>query len=237
MHEGRRVLALVPARGRNDGVDHMNMRELGGHPLIHYTLLAASACPSVDRILVSTESHEIAEYARAHGAEVPFMRPVALAGTDVLMEAIVEHVLEGLASAGEAYDVIVNLYPTAPFKTPALIRRTLDALTSGPFDFVVPLFAHRDYFWEVGETGDAHLIADGERTTRARAAKKFEERGGVYAYDIARGNWRDTPERRVGHVELGYHESRMVTSVYELVMYERLVGFPSGLIEEILAAD
>lgn len=235
MYEGKRVLAIIPARGRNDGIAHMNMRELGGHPLIYYTIRAAKSCDFIDRILVSTENDEIAAYARSHGLDVPFMRPAELAGAQVLMEQIVQHVLEELAAHGEVYDYVLNLYPNAPFKTPELIRRFVEKV--GAFDFVIPLFAHKDYFWEMRSDGTAALILDKERTTRQAATSKYEERGGVYAYNIAAGNWHDTPTRRIGPCELTYHESRMVSSVYDLVMLERLVKLPPGLVEEIMHAD
>lgn len=234
MYEGRRVLALVPARGRCDGIDHMNMRELGGHPLLRYTLRVAAQLSFVDRLFVSTENERIAAYAREHGVDVPALRSEALSEPDVVMEDIVAEALARFAESGEEFDLVLVLYPNAPFKRPEAIARAMALALS--CDFVVPLYGHRDYLWEVD--GDrARLAGDAERTSREAATVKHEERGGIYVYNLASGRWADPDTRETGFVEVGFHESRMVNTVYDLLMFERLARLPGSLVDDLLTCD
>lgn len=234
MYEGRRVLALVPARGRNDGIDHMNMRELGGHPLLHHTLRLARGLGFVDRLFVSTENETIAEYAREHGVDVPYLRGEALTERDVVMEEIVGETLDRFAEAGEEFDIVLNLYPNAPFKRASTVERAMRRALA--CDFVVPLYGHRDYLWEV--EGERARVLHGEvRGSRESAAVKYEERGGIYVYNLASARWSDPDTRETGYCEVGFHESRMVNCSYDLLMYERLARLPESLVEELLACD
>ena len=91
MFETKRILALIPARGGSKGIPHKNIAPLAGKPLIQYSIDAAWGSSYIDSVLVSTDDEEIARVARACGAEVPFLRPEALAahasrGPDALME-------------------------------------------------------------------------------------------------------------------------------------------------------
>lgn len=73
------VYAIIPARSGSKGVPHKNIRMLGGHPLLGWSIAAARLCPQVDRIIVTTDSEEYAAIARRYGAETPFLRPAHLA--------------------------------------------------------------------------------------------------------------------------------------------------------------
>src|SRR5262249_31749395 len=88
-----RTLALVPARGGSKGLPGKTVRRLAGLPLIVHSLRLAAACPEVDRVVVSTDSPEIAEVARSAGAEVPFLRPAELARDDTPMLPVMVHAL------------------------------------------------------------------------------------------------------------------------------------------------
>ena len=71
----RPVLAVIPARGGSKGLPGKNTRPLAGLPLIAHSMLCARMCPEIARCVVSTDSEEIAKVARAHGGDVPFLRP------------------------------------------------------------------------------------------------------------------------------------------------------------------
>src|SRR5258705_6709547 len=85
------VLGIVPARGGSKGVPGKNVRPLAGHTLLEYTARAARKSGVLDRIILSTDSPEIAEARRQAGLEVPFMRPPALAAGRTSMEAVIQH--------------------------------------------------------------------------------------------------------------------------------------------------
>jgi len=75
-----RVLAVIPARGGSKSIPRKNVRQLAGHPLIAYSIAAALQARTVQRVIVSTDDHEIASVARSYGADVPFMRRLRLLG-------------------------------------------------------------------------------------------------------------------------------------------------------------
>ena len=108
------VLGLVPARAGSKGVPRKNVRLLKGQTLLEYTARAARASGVLDRVILSTDSTEIAEAGRSAGLEVPFMRPPALAQDDTPMLAVIQHALGALDAEGWVADVIVLLQPTSP---------------------------------------------------------------------------------------------------------------------------
>ena len=131
MIDGRRVLALVAARGGSKGLPRKNLRLLGGRPLVAWPVSTALAARSVDRVAVSTDDEEIAAAARAAGADVPFMRPAALASDSASSIAVALHALELLAAEGHSYDYLVLLEPTSPLTEPQDVDRALAILHAG----------------------------------------------------------------------------------------------------------
>lgn len=129
----RNVLAVIPARGGSKGIVRKNLMTIVGKPLVVHSIEHAFAARRVTRVVVSTEDPEIADVARAAGAEVPFPRPAALAGDAVLDLPVFEHVLEELARR-EDYrpDLIVHLRPTAPLRKPGWIDAAIERLWSEP---------------------------------------------------------------------------------------------------------
>ncbi len=112
-----RVLGIIPARGGSKGIPRKNIRQLAGKPLIAYTILAARAARTLTRTVVSTEDPEIAEVAKAWGAEVPFTRPADMACDRASVWPVVRHATEALeAQEGKAYDAVVLLQPTSPLR-------------------------------------------------------------------------------------------------------------------------
>jgi CMP-N-acetylneuraminic acid synthetase len=111
------VLALIPARGGSKGLPRKNVLPLLGKPVIAYSIETALAAQTITRTIVSTDDAEIAEAARAHGAEVPFMRPAELAGDASLDFEVFEHALAWLARE-EDYrpELVVHLRPTNPLR-------------------------------------------------------------------------------------------------------------------------
>lgn len=127
------VLALVPARGGSERVPGKNVRTLSGKPLIAYTVEAALRASAVDRVIVSTDSSEIAEAGRAAGAEVPFMRPAEIAGSTSTEMEFLLHALDWLReNEGQEPELIAILYPTSPLRTPESIDVAVRLLQEHP---------------------------------------------------------------------------------------------------------
>ena len=123
------VTALVPARGGSTGLPGKNVRPLGGHPLVAYSIAAAQLTARIDRIVVSTDSEHIAAIGRHYGAEVPFLRPTAFAADRSPDREFVVHALDWFQrSEGAVPDYIVHLRPTTPLRDPALVDAALVAM-------------------------------------------------------------------------------------------------------------
>jgi len=120
------VVGLIPARAGSKRVEHKNIRLLGGHPLLAYTIAAARDSGIFDALIVSTDSEEYAEVAAYYGAEVPFLRPPEMAGDVSPDIEWVEHTLKKLEGSGKTFDCFSILRPTSPFRQPETIRRAWD---------------------------------------------------------------------------------------------------------------
>ncbi|MBF0239117.1 MAG: acylneuraminate cytidylyltransferase family protein [SAR324 cluster bacterium] len=123
----KKIIALIPARGGSKRVVNKNIRELGGHPLMAYTIAAAKKSGIFSRIIVSTESKKIAEVAQQHGAEVPFLRPDEYAQDHSPDIDWIFHLLNTLHAEKEDYDCFSILRPTSPFRQPETICRAWTA--------------------------------------------------------------------------------------------------------------
>jgi CMP-N,N'-diacetyllegionaminic acid synthase len=128
-----KVLALIPARSGSVGIPDKNVREVAGKPLMAWSIEHALAAESVDRVIVSTDSAAYAELARSWGAECPFLRPAAIAGSlSTDLEAFV-HALDWLREhEGYEPDICVHLRPTCPVRRPGLIDELVALLQARP---------------------------------------------------------------------------------------------------------
>lgn len=123
-----RVLAIIPARGGSKGVPRKNIIDIQGKPLICYSIeagLAAEKQGLVQKVLVSTDDREIADIAKAAGADVPFLRPDYLSSDTAKSVDVMIHAYEFCRDRGEIYDTILLLQPTTPLRTADDIAESL----------------------------------------------------------------------------------------------------------------
>lgn len=137
MIDGRRVLGLITARGGSKGLPGKNVRELCGHPLIGWTVAAGVAASSLDDLVVSTDSPEIAAVAESYGATAPFLRPAELASDTASSMDVVEHAVGWLREQGRSYDYLMLLEPTSPLRDAADIEAALRFLVDSGATSVV----------------------------------------------------------------------------------------------------
>jgi N-acylneuraminate cytidylyltransferase len=126
------VIALIPARAGSKRVKGKNIRTLGGHPLLAYTVRAALDSGLFGSVVVSTNSEEIATIARHYGAEVPFLRPEPFAADLSPDIEWLEYTLAELKKRGRSFDAFALLRPTSPFRAPETIRRAWATFVSVP---------------------------------------------------------------------------------------------------------
>ncbi len=137
MLKGKRIIAIVPARGGSKGIPLKNIYPLLGIPLVARVGILIKELNYFDRAIVSTDHQEIAKVAKESGLDVPFYRPPELSGdfigdVDVLTHALIE--IEKLDNI--QYDVIVMLQPTSPLRRPEHVTETINKLIDGNWDAV-----------------------------------------------------------------------------------------------------
>jgi CMP-N,N'-diacetyllegionaminic acid synthase len=182
---GRRVLALIPARGGSKGIPGKNIRVVGGKPLLAYTAEAALAARCVDRVVVSTDDEAIADAARAAGCDVPFMRPAELASDTAGSVDVALHALSQLPG----YDVLVLLQPTSPLRTADDVDAACALLANGAASCVSVCAVEEHPWWMYRIDGGRllPLMPDAKRATRRQDLPAvYSLNGAIYAIDAKR---------------------------------------------------
>jgi len=148
------AIALIGARAGSERVKDKNVRRLAGHPLLAYAIETARRAEVFDRILVSTDSEQIAQVARWYGADVPFLRPEEYATST---SPDIEWIAWTLPRLDERYDLFAIVRATNPFRGPDAIRRGLDQLLATPeadsIRAVELVKQHPGKMWVIDEVG------------------------------------------------------------------------------------
>lgn len=224
------TLGTICARGGSRGVPGKNVREIAGHPLIAYTIATARRCAFIDRLVVSTDSEEIAAVARRYGAEVPFLRPTELAThTAAKVPAIQHAVREVERERGARVDLIVDLDPTAPLRTVAEVRACWDLVQTSGTDVVFTVTAaEKNPYFNMVEVVDGYArlskSIEPPVVRRQDAPKVYAMNASVYAY--RRDHLMDdgrvvAPRSRI--VEMPPERSRDIDGPLDLAFLEFLV--------------
>ncbi|GAD87969.1 acylneuraminate cytidylyltransferase family protein [Vibrio halioticoli NBRC 102217] len=108
-------IAVIPARGGSKRIPRKNIKEFAGKPIIAYSIEAALESGCFDKVIVSTDDLEIADVAKKHGAEVPFLRPSDISDDYATTADVLEHAIDWYEMNGESIDTICCIYATAPF--------------------------------------------------------------------------------------------------------------------------
>jgi len=227
MYKGKRILATISARGGSKGVPGKNIRDLGGAPLIAWTIREARRSQYIDRLIVSSDDPGILAVARANGAETPFVRPHELARDDTPGVDPVLHAVQALQP--EEYDYVVLLQPTSPLRTvediDGCVRLCLD--NSWPCCISVCEADKSPYFMFQMDQNNrlAPVIKqDSYHTRRQDLPKVCAPNGAVYVADclwLSRTRSYLTPETR-GY-EMPPDRSRDVDSLLDFDICELLL--------------
>lgn len=149
-----KAVAFIFARGGSKGLPGKNIRPLGGKPLIVWAIEHALAVKRIARVIVSTDSEQIASVAREHGAEVPFIRPAELARDDSPEWLAWRHALQYLLETESVLpDAMVSVPTTAPLRLPLDIENCLDEFAKDDADMVITVTdAHRSPYFNMVKT-------------------------------------------------------------------------------------
>ena len=121
-------LAIIPARGGSKRIPGKNIKEFAGKPLIAYSIEVAIKSGLFDKILVSTDSQEVANIALGLGVEVPFMRPAELSNDIVGTRPVSNHAIEYCIEHFFKPEFCCCIYATAPFLQVEYLQQGLGSL-------------------------------------------------------------------------------------------------------------
>lgn len=189
MYSGKRIVAVIPARGGSKTVRGKNIRLLAGKPLIAWSIEAAKSVDEIDRVVVSTDDDDIRRMALKLGAEV-YHRPARLATDEALVIDALRDLIKTLKSEGEQAEIMVLLEPTSPLRTADDIRQCLELLVNGGMDSAATfkkadLNPHRA--WKIRD-GHPEVFVPGAVPwlPRQKLPEAFQLNGAVYAFKVDR---------------------------------------------------
>lgn len=131
MKKNDNIVGIIPARGGSKGVPKKNIREIGGFPLIAYSIIAAQLVRNMNRCIVSTDCEEIAGVARRYGGDVPFMRPSEFATDSSTDIEYIKHAIDWYEkNEGYIPEYWVLLRPTTPLREPEVIEDAINEMVN-----------------------------------------------------------------------------------------------------------
>ena len=171
-----KTVAIVPARGGSKGVPRKNLVKVAGRPLLAWTVEAAVEAKLIDRVILTTDSEEIAAIGRHFGAETPFMRPLEMAGDATPMIDSILHAVGWLDLSGYKFDCVMCLQPTSPLRTTEDIDAACRMMALGDDDGVVSVCEASNHpLWVKRVTCESALtdyIEQEDQTTRRQDLPK-----------------------------------------------------------------
>lgn len=195
------TIATICARGGSVGVPGKNIRPLGGKPLIVHSIEQALATPGIDHVYVSTDAPDIAEVARAAGAEVPFQRPAHLATSEMGKLPVLEHLVDWVEANVNKVGVLVDLQPTSPLRLPSDISAAMELLDDTTNIVITGYEADKNPYYDMIEyalDGSVKLVKQTPSAivARQRAPKVFAMNGSIYVWRreyLSDGVWNNRP--------------------------------------------
>jgi len=135
-------LCIIPARGGSKRIPKKNIRLFCGKPIIQWSIEAAFESKCFDKVIVSTDSEEIADISKRIGAEVPFIRPKSLSDDYTPTAPVINHAIEFIKNKHENIEYVCCIYATAPFVEAAYVKDGLKKIidTKANFSFSVTSF-------------------------------------------------------------------------------------------------
>jgi len=130
----KETIVQIIARSSSKRIKDKNVQLVGGHPLIAWSIRLAKAIPSVDKVILNTDSQRYAEIGAEYGAEAPFLRPKEFAGDKSCLHDVMNHAIWSLrdlydVGKDEEFDAkLITFYPTSPFRNVAMCEKLIAIL-------------------------------------------------------------------------------------------------------------
>ena len=180
------AIAIITARGGSKRIPRKNIKEFCGKPIINYSIEAALGSGIFDEVMVSTDDEEIADIAKAAGANVPFFRSAETSSDTATTADVLLEVLDEYEKRGQSFEYGCCIYPTAPFITARKLREAMDELVKSGAESIVPMqeFSYppqRGLF--IDDNGLVKMLHPEYATTRSQdLQKQYHECGQFYIF-------------------------------------------------------
>jgi CMP-N,N'-diacetyllegionaminic acid synthase len=142
-----KYLAVIPARSGSKGIPQKNIRLINGKPMIAWSIEHALSAPEIERVIVSTDSQEIAEVAIQYGAEIPFLRPNHLSQDSSSTESVLLHALDWFNKENIIVDSLVLLQPTSPVRSRGSLSKAILQFEKDNADSLLSVCENHHFFW------------------------------------------------------------------------------------------
>lgn len=171
MYKGKRILAIIPARGGSKGLPGKNIKEMCGKPLIAWSIEHAQKSKYVDDLFISTDSQEIANVAEKYGAPCPELRPTELARDTAPSSEFIIYTLEKMKKERLNFDYFILLEPTSPLRDVEDVDKSIEMLVDNPESESVVGVAmsgtiHPAFMVVVGKNGYLQALEPDKQTLR-----------------------------------------------------------------------
>ena len=174
------IVGIIPARGNSRGLPHKHVLPLSGKPLIVHTINAAINSKKINRVIVSTDSQEIADISKEYGAEV-IIRPQNLAMDTTPTEPVIKHAVSTIFPEP---DIIVTLQPTSPLRTAKHIDDALNEIFFDNVDSVISLKEVKEHPYKMKKIENDHVIPFLKQKLQSNRRQDlptvYKENGAIY---------------------------------------------------------
>lgn len=184
MHQNKKILALIPARGGSKGIPGKNIKPLSGKPLIEWTIDAAKKSKYIDRLILSSDDEEIIKVAKRAGCEIPFIRPKELAQDQSSSMDVILHALDAIE---EEYDYLLLLQPTSPFRQTKDIDHIIEACLNNNHKIMVSVSKseqHPFLMYRIEDTILQPILENSQNLRRQDMPSVYELNGALYLANV-----------------------------------------------------
>ena len=219
----KHFIGVIPAMGLFRDKEKLALKPFNGKPLIAYTIEEALKSKHLDRVIVSTEDQDIAEVAKHFGADVPFLRPIELARTNIPVRDVLRHMVGVFKEKGEAIpNLIAVLHYYTPFRRKRHIDEAIDTLLLYNTDSVISVVEDITFHWKPGKNGLVQ-VSYPNRLLREDKETIYKENAAIYVIRTVNLVWDNHLGKSIGNIEMSPKESWRIESEFDSWVAEKML--------------